>query len=238
MNANVPTLAGRVAGPTSASLFAFLATLPGLGGRHRAAVEDLASRAMVRRVRRGESLWHAGQPPADIFVVRSGAVLLRQGSGEHIVTLDVCGRGAMLGLAGHTEAEAVVHEDAALLVIPRSEFETWMARNPTVVPAVLELVAEHGRRLATRLVLVSRHGSKGRLAMLLLDLGTRFGVRDSRGTILDVRLTHREMAELIGATRETVSVAIIELRDAGVIATESKRVVIVDELALRRIADG
>jgi CRP/FNR family transcriptional regulator len=72
--------------------------------------------------------------------------------------------------------------------------------------------------------------------MLFLDLADRFGVRDSRGVIVDVRLTHREMASLIGATRETVSVAIVELRNAGHIATEARRVIVVDERALREIA--
>ena len=50
------------------------------------------------------------------------------------------------------------------------------------------------------------------LASLLLELTEDFGVRDSRGVIINLKLTHKEMAALIGATRETVSFAILEDR--------------------------
>jgi CRP/FNR family transcriptional regulator len=69
-------------------------------------------------------------------------------------------------------------------------------------------------------------------------LAPEFGVRDSRGVIVNLKLTHREMASLIGATRETVSFAILDMRRDGLIQTESKRVIIADEEALAKVARG
>ena len=74
-----------------------------------------------------------------------------------------------------------------------------------------------------------------RLANLFLDLAEDFGVRDSRGVIVNIKLTHKEMASLIGATRETVSFAILDLRKSGLILTESKRVIILDEDGLKEL---
>ena len=72
-----------------------------------------------------------------------------------------------------------------------------------------------------------------RIASLLLDLAKTFGVRDSRGTIVNLKLTHKELAAMIGATRETVSFAIVALRKQGIVETEGKRVILLDESKLR-----
>ena len=63
-----------------------------------------------------------------------------------------------------------------------------------------------------------------------------FGVRDARGTI-NLKLTHREMAYLIGATRETVSFAILDLRKSKLLLTEGRRVILLDLAALKHLRD-
>lgn len=232
---NAPLVGMRAAG---GGLAAFLAALPAWVGAPPAALDELVAEARLRRLDRGAPLWERGEARPDVFVVRSGAVLLRHGHGPDVVALDVLGRGETLGLVAPRDAEAVAHDDASVVVLGRARVEAWLARHPARVPAWLDLAAEPGRRLAERLVRLGRHGAKARLVLLLLDLAARFGVRDSRGTIVDVRLTHRELAELIGATRETVSVAILELRAAGLVLTEARRVIVPDPVALRRLADG
>lgn len=173
------------------------------------------------------------------MVVRSGGVALSRRVLDREATLDHVGRGELIGLAsGPRASTAIVHGDAALFIIPRAAFERWLVEHPAMAVPVLDAFAARARRLAERLALVSMHGARARLALLLLDLAERFGVRDARGTIVDLRLTHRELAGLLGATRETVSVAIIGLRDAGVVATEARRVVVLDADALRRVASG
>lgn len=241
MSATLSLVTGRRA--TSQGVVGFLSQLPGLrqlpGTKHGAvdAIDRLVDLSDVRRVRRGEALWETGESSDFVAFVRGGVVLLRQRIADHEVTLDVCGRGCLLGLdAGRREHDAVAHDDTTLIVVRRADFDAWMIEHPEVAPMVLELVGHLGRRMAARLALVSMHGARARLAMLFVDLADRFGVRDSRGIIIDVRLTHREMANLIGATRETVSVAIVELRKDGLINTESRRVIVVDEEALRRVA--
>lgn len=215
----------------------FLGQLPALARARAAALDDLAELAVPRRLRRGERLWRQGEAANGVGVVRSGVLLLNRLGEEHDVALDICGRGAFVGVVGGVrDDEAVAHEDAALLWWPRDVFERWVAAHTDMISAVLELAGEPGRRLAGRLALVTVNGARTRLARLLLDLGERFGVRDSRGVIVDLRLTHREMAALIGATRETVSVAMVELRAHGTVASEGRRVVLLDLPALREIA--
>ena len=122
--------------------------------------------------------------------------------------------------------------------VSREDFRVWLRAWPEGYEGVVRALDEDRDRLAMRLGLVSLHGARSRLAGLLLELAGRFGVRDSEGLIIDLRLTHRELAALIGATRETVSVAMLELRQAGLVRADGRRSVVLDAEGLRRIAGG
>ena len=78
-----------------------------------------------------------------------------------------------------------------------------------------------------------------RLARLMLELAERFGERNERGRRLGVRLSHYDLSCLVACTREAVSKAIGELREAGLIETpRSRTLVVLDESGLRKMALG
>src|SRR5215510_9710050 len=77
-------------------------------------------------------------------------------------------------------------------------------------------------------------GSK--LAELLLTLGHDHGIADERGTVVGLKITHQEMANLIGSTRETVSLTLSQFKRKGLIQTEGRRVILADPEGLRAIA--
>ncbi|HMV68846.1 MAG TPA: Crp/Fnr family transcriptional regulator [Myxococcota bacterium] len=226
------------------SILMFLRQLPSMERAGDDALLALAERIELRRVERGASLWSAGDPASEVIWVRSGVIWLRQGRSQgREVSIGYHGRGALLGMhPGGASAEraddAEVHEDGALLVIRRPAFDAWLAAWPSAVPGVVQSLSELNARMQGRLALIGLHGARARLAGLLLELSRSFGVRDSSGVIIDLRLTHRELAALIGATRETVSVAIVEIRNAGLVRTEQRRVVITDLDGLIAMAEA
>ncbi len=234
MNAKLPT--PRTTNLGAAGVAAtLLAQLPGIGALGPAAVGELAQRASLCRVRRGESLWRRGGGlRSGLWIVRSGAIWLR--AERDGAAVDVVGRGEAVGLCA--ELEAVVHEDGSLVHIEAADLDAWAVGHAGGVAAVLQLLAATAGRLVHRVRRLTRHGAKVRTAEQLRDLALRFGVRDSRGVIIDLRLTHRELAGLIGATRETVSVAVMELRAAGVVANEGRRWLVVDAPGLAALADA
>ena len=77
-------------------------------------------------------------------------------------------------------------------------------------------------------------GSK--LAELLLSLGHEHGIADERGLVVGLKITHQEMANLIGSTRETVSLTLSQFKRKGLIQTEGRKVILADPEGLRALA--
>jgi len=74
-----------------------------------------------------------------------------------------------------------------------------------------------------------------RISEALLDLAATHGVRDSRGTIINIRLTHADLARWAVTSRETVSAVLARLRRRGFVLVDGKRVVVVDAEALAAV---
>ena len=75
-----------------------------------------------------------------------------------------------------------------------------------------------------------------KLAELLLSLGQEHGVSDQRGVVVGLKITHQEMANLIGSTRETVSLTLSQFKRKGLIQTDGRRVILADPEGLRALA--
>ena len=194
--------------------------------------------------RKRESLWMSRQQSDRVFFVRSGLVKISLISGDgRELTLHLVPRGSLVGelaLVGNGvhETQAECYEESVLYTVQRDDFLTLMRRSPPLTHNVMRVIAERRQDIERRVESLIFKTAHARLAGLFLRLAVQFGVRDARGVIVNLRLTHREMAGLIGASRETVSFAILDLRKDGLILTEDKRVVILDERALEALRDG
>jgi len=71
-----------------------------------------------------------------------------------------------------------------------------------------------------------------RLAGALLELGTKFGAEDARGRLLTLKLTHSDLAELVGASRQRFTVQLSDFERTGVIIRDGRRLIIVTEQLL------
>jgi CRP/FNR family cyclic AMP-dependent transcriptional regulator len=195
-------------------------------------------------LRRKARIWEPGSAPTSIYVVRSGIVKVSKVSDEgRELTLHFLTRDQLLGeLALVTEAPhdtlAEAYEDTLLLRIGKDDFQRVMMRSPVLALRVLKLMGERRQRLENRVENLLFRSAHARLASLFLELAQNFGVRDARGVIINLKLTHKEIASLIGATRETVSFAILDLRKDELILTEGKRVILLDEAGIQKLRES
>jgi CRP/FNR family transcriptional regulator len=133
------------------------------------------------------------------------------------------------------DVDASAWEDTNLITIPTPALLDLFRVHPELLVRALAHQSERKRTLERRVKNLLFYSVHARLALILLELALGFGVRDSRGTIVNLRLTHRELASIIGATRETVSFAVLDLRRHGLILSEGKRIILLDVPGLRRV---
>jgi CRP/FNR family transcriptional regulator len=68
--------------------------------------------------------------------------------------------------------------------------------------------------------------------MGIYQLAKRHGIRDAHGTIIDVRITHQELAEMVGTSRETVTRVMTRLKEQGIIEIDQRRITLLDSKSL------
>jgi CRP/FNR family transcriptional regulator len=207
-------------------------------------IEALEQVSESIEVRRRQLIWEPGDSASTIYIVRSGIVKVSKISDEgreltlHFFTRDqLFGELSVISEQPHdTVAEA--YEDCMLLAVNKDDFNRILLRTPVLAMKMMKLVGERRQRLENRVENLLFRSAHSRLASLFLELAQTFGVRDSRGVIINLKLTHKEIASLIGATRETVSFAILDLRKDNLIQTEGKRVILLDEPGLKTLRDA
>ncbi|QDU96500.1 Crp/Fnr family transcriptional regulator [Lignipirellula cremea] len=123
-------------------------------------------------------------------------------------------------------------EPAAVLMIPAEVLQQLMAESPGVAMGVTRLVGLRRHRIERRLKNLLFQSNHDRLVHLLLDLAEQFGAAEPGGIRLRVRLTHQDLANLIGSTRETVTVILGRLKAKGVVSGGRRRIVLAKPQAL------
>ncbi len=222
----------------------FLRQTPMLADLPERELELLEQVSETVELRRRAPLWEPGAAANAVYLVRSGIVKVSKVNDEgreltlHFFTRDhLLGEFSLVSDAPH-DSHAEAYEDTVLVRIGRDDFQRVLLRAPVLAMRLLKLMGDRRQRLEKRVENLLFRSAHARLAALFLELSGPFGVRDSRGVIINLKLTHKEIAALIGATRETVSFAILDLRRDGLVVTEGKRVVVLDEDKLRTLRDA
>jgi CRP/FNR family transcriptional regulator, cyclic AMP receptor protein len=170
-------------------------------------------------------------------VVRSGRV--------KVVLIGEDGREVILGVLGVSEhfgelsliddrprsAHVIAMEDSHLLVLRREDFRARVEASPKVAWALLAELSRRLRRADDKIGGLVLLDVPGRIARLLLDLADESG-----GQAIEKSLTHQTIAQMIGASRETVSRAMKDFQDAGWITVERRRIALADRPALEQRA--
>ena len=190
----------------------------------------------------GSFVCHQGEPAGHVYVVAAGEVAIvspARGGSEQLHRL--IGPGQLFGeLAllsnGRRTAGARATKPSTVWAIDRDAFWAFLDATPAAQAALLRQVVE---LLADREAMIDDLLSldvRGRLAKALLGLAERHGRPDKQGGVLvPVRLTHRDLAGMVGASRENVSRALVAFRRRGFLDYDTEAIRILDPDALRRL---
>ncbi len=211
-----------------------------------AALDDASAAALIGamtavEVSRGEKVFVEGEPGDSMFVIETGKLKLGQRSpdGRENI-LAVLGPGQMLGELslfdpGTRTATATAISASRLLTIDRPAFVPLLER-PEVALTLLAALAQRIRRTNEALSDLVFSDVPGRVAKALLELAARFGQETDDGTLVAHDLTQEELAQLVGASRETVNKALADFTGRGWLRLEPRAVTILDAERLARRA--
>ena len=208
----------------------------GLSDDELVSLDDMVSTR--RSVKRGESLFHAGEPFAALYAVRTGffkTCVSSEDGRDQVTGFQMAGE--LLGLDGISHdrhnCDAIALEDSQVCVIPFAQLES-LSRDFTPLQHQFhkimsrEIVRDHGVML-----LLGSMRAEERLAAFLLNLTQRLQARGFSASSLILRMTREEIGSYLGLKLETVSRAFSRFQDDGLLEVKQRDIRVLDEAGLR-----
>jgi CRP-like cAMP-binding protein len=206
-------------------------------------LEILAGSVRTRRYRRGEVIFHQGDPGDALHVLLAGRVKISSPSDtgvEAILTTLRPGEwfGALALLDGAPRSASATAVDAAeTLVLPRDRFRQLVNDVPAIRDQVFAALAHELRRLTNHVEELHFLDIAGRLAARLARLAEEQGATsDGREVRLDGPITQGDLAAMVGSTRQSVNKLLGYLIADGLIRVDRDAIVILDMPGLLRAA--
>jgi len=206
-------------------------------------LKRLRSQAVYKTFKSGESVIGEDDPIREFYVVLAGRLKLYKSSSEgKEQTLSLLGPGDPFGLctAFATDsfpANAIAIEDSSVLTVPGMVIESISLKEPVLLLNIIRILSE---RLKESMILIESLSLKeipARLASFLFhDLAKNPQEKPNR---LELHITQRELAKILGATPETLSRALRKMVNDGILTVEEGRIItILDYDALVELAEG
>ena len=199
-------------------------------------LERLASEMSLRRFKRGERILVEPHVSADVFLVLKGAIAITwQHDSRHQVLVALLAPGEIFGdssslpemaqgLNGYAFANSLVARiDSTRLVDILLGVELRAFKTAT------EMTVGWSAKALMRYIKMFHMPPRERLVIALLEIGAKFGVRDSRGLILNLPMTQKDLADLLGASRQKVNEYWGELVRLGAVINLGRQLVLVPE---------
>jgi CRP/FNR family transcriptional regulator, cyclic AMP receptor protein len=206
------------------------------------AAASLRSSMSETRIGRGDVLFHEGDSGDRLYVVTDGKIKLGRTSADGRENLlAILGPGQMFGELslfdpGPRSATATAVTPCTLMSLGHDELLRWLEDQPSVARALLHQLAARLRKTSDVVADLVFSDVPGRVAKALLDLSRRFGRTADDGIHVHHDLTQEELAQLVGASRETVNKALADFAMRGWLRLEPRSVVLIEVERLRKRA--
>ncbi len=204
--------------------------------------ETLLLAAREKRLEKGRSLFSSPESEEVIIILDGAAKSFYAGGLEKKPLLDFHKSGEVLGeesalLSGPRDVEALAMGKARALCFPADEVRAMMDAQPRFGRTMSALCVSRARACRARLYSMTADPVPVRVAGALYALARKFGERGKTGTMIALAVTHRDVADYVGASREATSSVISIFRKNGLITGGARRIIIPDMNALKRASE-
>lgn len=203
------------------------------------ALDAIAQKAVHRRYRKGSVIFVQGEQGERCFAIVEGAVKIsayHQDGREAVIAVlgpgDVFGELSLFDQAARS-ADASAIEDTELLSLDANAMTEAIAAHPELGLSLLRVLGRRLRLTNEALQDIAFFDVPGRVARRLADLAEAHGVPEESGTLIDLPLSQESLAQMVGATRESVNKALAALRRRGLVDRMGRKYVVADIEKLR-----
>lgn len=223
-------------------LAAYLATLEPFTRLGADAVSLLAEHMHERRYQSGAVIFYEGDRGEAVWWVRRGRVkVFRTAPDGREQIMQIWGPGSPFGLVvlldnGPYPASAQAVDDSTVLMLPVAAVAALEQQIPGLRGLLTGEAGRRLRRVQERAHNLSVRGVAGNIARLLLDM-IGSGERVAEGVLVAKGLTHQDLGNMVGASRETVTRVLGDFRRDGAVAATRSGIVITDEEKLQAWLD-
>ena len=220
----------------------YLRKIPLLADISADATQRILKCMELKEIRRRQVVYLPGDPGDAVYFVNGGRLKVSKVTRDgKELTLAYRVPGEIFGElclveGGPREEMAEAMENALISVVDRTVFEQILGKEAQMGARLVKVVARRRRDVENKIEQLIFKDVNAKLAELLLRLGEEYGTEDSRGTLVSLKITHQEMANLIGSTRETVSLTLSQFKKRGFIHSEGRKVIIADKDGLKALA--
>lgn len=197
-------------------------------------VKLICERATERKYLKGEIIFFEDNNDENLYILLEGRVKLTmispEGKEKAISILQVGDIFGEMSLFDQdtTPITAEVIDDARLVSVPFQDLEEIIRQEPEVAIKIIEALAKRSRLLTSQIRELVFQDAEGRLASLLMRFIEDFGVEVKSGYLIDIVLTHQEIANLMGSSRVTVTKLLNQFIDEGIIKIHKRKIVVMD----------
>lgn len=198
-------------------------------------LKRLAEVLRRKTVPAGTNMITAEQPGEVVYVILEGTVkiLIEQVDGREVILAflgagDTVGEMSLVDSAGRS-ANVMTMEKCTLLWMDRATFQDLLKHSNDFAQNLVKLLASRLRMANEQIQSLSSLDVAGRLARQLLAFADRYGRDTEEGTLVPLRLTQSDLAELVGASRERVNQVMVDFRNKGYVTVDSSHRVVVHQ---------
>lgn len=205
-------------------------------------LDKVAAMAHERIVPKKEIIYTPEDKNEVMFILKKGRVRIFKLSADgKMMTLAILKDGDIFGAmslikGGASKAYAETLDDSYICAIRQEDFHNLIKEMPQIALGLVEKINQRLKETEDRIEDLVFRDVPGRIASVLLKLAEQFGKGSPQGLKISFKITHQELADMVGTTRETATVILNELKEDKVLKIEDKYITVIDEKALKEWA--
>lgn len=203
-------------------------------------LEQLAGVVREQHYKKNVTLFHVDDPGNALFILKDGLVkiTIEDQSGREIILrmlypTDFFGEMSLIDDMPRSATVTTLEPSDAMLIY-RDSFLNLIEKNPKILLNMTIVLSRRLRRVNELIRSLAFHDVYGKVARVLLNLAREKGRTTDDGTVIDLRLTQQELAELAGMSRETMTRTLRDFQQAGCVRIESGIITILEIGMLQR----